>query len=215
MEIALMVGGHSLEGTGKRSMMGFVRELKESKFIQSESDVKMSYTSMCEALYLSILALEFISRTKKGRDIAERYAKQTSSYSLYDQFRFSGTDLYNFIYFINASPNQVEKIYKSPDAKTLREKTHLPLMALNGWLISLLSPHNRDLGFFMRLEQALNIGSSDLKEIRRLLSYKNPGSSDVTNMAYRILNAYRNKMYMYDLMPELEKICSGDISYTH
>ena len=195
--------------------ISFIRELKESRYIQSESDVKLSYTSMCEALYLSVLAIEFLSRTKKGQDIAERYAKQTATYSLYDQFRFSGTDLYNFIYYISASPDRVEKLFKSSDAKILREKTHLPLMALNGWLISLLNPQNRDLGFFMRLEQALSIGSSDLKEIRRMLSYRSPAESDIANMSYRILNAYRNKMPMFDLLPDLERVCGSKISYTY
>jgi Fe-Mn family superoxide dismutase len=195
--------------------ISFIRELKESRYIQSESDVKLSYTSMCEALYLSVLAIEFLSRTKKGQDIAERYAKQTATYSLYDQFRFSGTDLYNFIYYISASPDRVEKLFKSSDAKILREKTHLPLMALNGWLISLLNPQNRDLGFFMRLEQALSISSSDLKEIRRMLSYRNPAESDIANMSYRILNAYRNKMPMFDLLPDLERVCGSKISYTY
>lgn len=198
-----------------QTTVGFIKELKEARYIQSENDVKISYTSMCEALYLSVLAIEFISRTKKGQDIAERYARQTATYSLYDQFRFSGTDLYNFIYFVNASPDRVAKIFNSPDAQSLREKTHLPLMALNGWLISLLSPSNRDLGFFMRLEQALSINSSDLKEIRRMLSYRNPTDSDVTNMAFRILNAYRNKMPMFDLLPELERVCNNNISYIY
>ena len=216
MELAIMEGGHSVDSRNKTKMMRFMREIKESRYIQSKFDVKITYSNMCEALYLSVLTLEFLSRTKQGKDVADRYAKLTASYTLYDQFRFSSTDMYNFIYYVNASPAEVETIFKSAEAKTLREKTHLPLMALNGWLLSLLREANRDLYFFMRLEQALSIASSDLKEIRRMLSYQNATNSDINNMAYRIANAYRSKMPMFDLLPEIERVLApGKLDYTY
>lgn len=196
-------------------LMGFIKELKEARMIYKQNDVRMTYSDACEHLYLSMLALEFLSRVKQTQDLAKKYTSQTTSYFDYKEFRSNGTDMYNLIYFVSTDPIRVEKIFNSEDAKKLREKTFLPLMALNGYLTSLTNPGNRDIYFIMRVEQALSINNGNLKEIRRLLSYHNPSQSEVTSLAYRILNEFRSKMPMFDLLPDLERKLSGKLTYDH
>jgi hypothetical protein len=195
-------------------MMDFIKELKEARMLRSESDLKLTYTSACELLYLTVLTLEFLSRTKQGRSEAEKYAKTTCAYSNYTDFRAGGTDLHNLIYFVQAKPESVEKIFNSEDARKLREKTHLPTMALNGYLHSLASnDSSRGVYFLMQLEQALSINTGLYKEIRRLLSYNNPVDTDINNMANRILNAYRTYMPTFDLLQSMDQILNKPVTF--
>jgi hypothetical protein len=209
MERALMAGGHSLDYESKPvGMMSFIKELKEARMLRSESDLKLTYSSACELLYLTVLTIEFLSRLKSGKATAEKYAKTTSMYSNYTEFRSGATDLHNLIYFVQADPRRVEQIFNSADARKARERTHLPTMALNGWLHSINSDSSRNVYFLMQLEQALGINTALYKEIRRLLSYNNPVDTDMSNMASRILNAYRTYMPQFDLLQDLDQILS-------
>jgi hypothetical protein len=214
-ELAVMSGGHSLEAKPKTGMMSFIRELKEARMIYQKNDIKMSYSDVCENLYLSILALEFMSRCKQTEYLAKRYASQTTAYFDYKSFRANGTDMSNLIYYVQADPAEVQQIFKTEDARKLRERTHLPLMALNGYLTSLSSPGNRDIYFVMRLELALGVTNGNAKEIRRLLAYNNPTQSDIDNIAYRLLNEFRNRMQLFDLRPEMEQKLSAKLTYDH
>lgn len=215
MEIALMEGGHSLEQTSKPTgMMSFIKELHEARLIRTREDLRYSYTEVCEFLYLTVLTLDFLSRIKQGKDLAERYARQTAGYINYTEFRTSATDLYNLIYFCQADPDAVQALFGSEDSKKLRMQTQLPRMELNRWLLQVANPYSRDLYFFMRLEQALHISSSDIKELRRMLAFKNPTDSDLSSIAYRILNLYRGKLPLFDLRTDIEQILSGG-KYTY
>jgi hypothetical protein len=195
--------------------MEFVKELHEARLIRTKDDLHFSYSEVCEHLYIAILALEFLSRLRKGKDLAKNYATKTASYINYTEFRTSATDMYNLIYFVQESPEFIEQIFASADAKILRQKTQLPRMELNRWLLKLDDPQSRDMYFFMRLEQALNISNSDTKDIRRMLSYKNPSDSDLRMIASRILNVFRSRLPMFDIKSELEAVLSDNkLQYT-
>jgi hypothetical protein len=189
-------------------LITFIKELHEARMIRTVGDLNISFSEVCENLYLVLLTLEFLTRSAKGRKLADTYARQTASYINYKEFRPSATDLYNLIYFVEETPEQVEKIFKSEDAKKLRQITTIPRMELNRWLLKVGDETTKDYYFFMRLEQALNVKSADLKEIRRLLSLRNPSSSDNRNLALRILNVYRFKMPLLDIRQEIEDILS-------
>lgn len=194
-------------------MMTFMQELKEARMILKQNDVRMTYQETCENLYLCILAVEFLSRIKQTQDLARRYCQQTTSYYNYDDFRANGTDMYNLMYFVTTTPDRVEKIFNSPDAARQRERTHLPVMALNGYLTSMTATGNRDVYFIMRVENQLNIANGGSREIRRLLSYDKPTQSDVTNMASKLMNEFRNRMPILDLLPEIQQKLAGTLNY--
>jgi hypothetical protein len=216
LEIATMAGGHDITDLRKKQpMMSFIRELTEARMIFKQGDLRHTYSEVCENLYLCILTLEFLSRINQTRDFAKQYAQRTTSFYNYNEFRANGTDMYNLMYFVTTPADNVKKIFNSEDAAKLRESTHLPLMALNGFLVSLTNPGNRDIYFIMRVEAALRISNGSSKEIRRLLSHHNPAQSEVQNLAYRILNEFRNRMPMFDLMPDLERKLTGKLTYDH
>lgn len=193
-------------------MMDFVKELHEARLIRTKDALRLSFSEVTDNLYCIILILEFLSRLKQGRGLAERYASLTSSYINYKEFRTAATDLYNLIYFVEETPEQVEKIFDSEDARRLREKTQIPRMELNRWLINIA--RNRDIYFIMRVERSLNITSSDLREIRRMLMYKDPSNTDLDILSTRILNYVRFKMPLLDLKPDLEQVL-GSRKYTY
>jgi hypothetical protein len=187
-------------------MMDFIKEIHEARLVRTEQDQRQSYTEVCENLYLILLTIEFLKRTKGGEKLADDYARKTAGYIMYNEFRPNATDLYNMIYFVQADPDRVEKIFNSPDSKKLREKTQLPIMRLNRWLMNI---QREDIYFFMMLERSLGITNSDLKEIRRMLSYNKPTDSDITAISARILNALRYRLVLLDIRPEIESILSG------
>jgi hypothetical protein len=214
MQRALMEGGHSLAEYKKPVLMPFVKELHEARLIRDRADLKYSYTEICEFLYLVILTLDFLSRLKEGQQTAERYARSTASYINYTEFRVSATDLYNFIYFVQADPDTVQLLFGNEDSKKLRMKTQIPRMELNRWLMKVADPQSRDLYFFMRLEQALSISNSELKDIRRILAFHNPTASDLRMVSARIMNFYRQKIPTLDFRFDLEQILSSG-KYTY
>jgi len=214
MQRALMEGGHSLAEYKKPILMPFVKELHEARLIRDRADLKYSYTEICEFLYLLILSLDFLSRLKQGRSTAEQYARTTAGYINYTEFRVNATDLYNFIYFVQAEPDTVQLLFGNEDSKKLRMKTQIPRMELNRWLLKIADPSSRDLYFFMRLEQALNISSSELKDLRRILAFQNPTDSDLRMISARILNLYRQKIPLCDFRFEVEQVLSGG-KYTY
>jgi hypothetical protein len=212
LERAVMEGGHSLEIKPRR--MNFVKELHEARLIRTVDDLKYSYSEVCENLMTVVLVLDFLSRLKEGKDIAERYSRQTASYINYTEFRVSATDLYNLIYFVQAEPDTVQLLFGSEDSKRMRMQTQLPRMELNRWLMQLASPYSKDLYFFVRLEQALNVKNSEIKDIRRMISIQNPSISDLRSISLRLLNLFRNKMPLFDIRSEIEQVLSSG-KYTY
>lgn len=194
-------------------MMEFIKELKEARLIRTKDDLKFTYREVCDHAYIILLTLDFLSKIKQGKDIAQKYAKLTASYINYKEFRTSATDLYNLIYFIEETPENVETIFGSEDSKKLRMQTQIPRMELNRWLLK-LDDNNKDLYFLMRLEQALNVNSSELKDIRRILQFRNPSPSDIRQVSSRIMNVIRFKMPLLDLRQEIEDVLNnGKITY--
>ena len=81
--------------------MEFIQELHEARLTRNTSGLKaLTYTDCCERAYLTLLVLELLRRFPITAPRAHGYAKSTTGYDSYKHFRISGTDLYNFVYFI-------------------------------------------------------------------------------------------------------------------
>lgn len=214
MELAAMWGGHSIEEMNRKPRMSFIKELTEARLLTNVDDLRTSYNDTCENLYLALLAIEFMAHCKETKTVIKRYASETVKWGVeYKEFRTSATDLHNMIYLVQAPPSRVKMIFKSDDAAGLREKTHLPLLQLNGYLTSLTNTGNRDIYFLMKLETVLGIKNTNTKEIRRLISYHNPSDSDIRQTAYRIMNEFRNRLFNFDLMQDMEKSLTKTLTF--
>jgi len=208
-EWATMEGGHSLD-TPKQAPFSFIKDMHEARMTRSTGTLKsLTYTDCCERLYLSVLILEALNQYAYFRRTAGEYAKRTTGYDTFKAYRMSGTDLYNFAYFVNGDDDAMNKLKDPSAAKAMRQRTFLPLMQLNGWLKSIASNHQytQTSQFLIRLEGALNISNTDYKIVRRNLTrYKSLNTKDKQNTITRLLIAARAKLRNSDLVDDLSKL---------
>lgn len=92
----------------------FLEELYEARMTRNSGDnAKLTYNDCCERLYLSLLVLELLRKHPKFVPAAKAYAKATKGVN-YKRFQMHGTDLHNFIYFVNGDDEALAKL-KDPD----------------------------------------------------------------------------------------------------
>jgi hypothetical protein len=193
-------------------MMEFIKDMHESRMTRSAGTVKsLTYTDCCERLYLSVLILEALNQYAYFRRTASEYARRTTGYDTFKAYRMSGTDLYNFAYFVNGDEDALDKLKDPSAAKLQRKRTTLPVMQLNGWLKSIASntQYTQTSAFLIRLESALNITNADYKIVRRNLTrYKALNTRDKENTITRLLIAARAKLRTADLVDDLSKLAA-------
>ena len=80
-------------------MMEFIREITEARMTRDGTTVKtLTYSDICERLYLTMLCLEVMRQYPNYTSFVRNYAKK--SQSTYKLYKPEGTDLHNFLYFL-------------------------------------------------------------------------------------------------------------------
>ena len=186
----------------------FLSELYEARMTRNSGDTaKLTYNDCCERLYLTLLVLELLSKYPKYMPYAKAYAKKTKDVN-YKRFQMHGTDLHNFIYFVNGDDEALAKL-KDPDtARMVARKTTLPAMAINRYLTTLSSGMSSQTSeTFMSIESALRISNADYKAIRRqLTNYNGLATYDKKKLATRLVLAVRAKLRSSDIIRFLEEL---------
>jgi len=190
--------------------MEFLKDLHEARMTRNSSNQRvLTYTDCCERLYLSMLVLELLRQFPQFRGTVKEYAKRTSGYTNYNIFRMSGTDLYNFVYFVVGDDKALDKLKDPAAAKKIRQNTHFPVMGFNRY-VSLLSNAQEPTNiseFFIKTESALNIVNADYKTVRRgLLNFRRLSTTDKKKLVTRLLFACRAKLRSSDLIDDIEKL---------
>lgn len=193
-------------------MMEFIKDIHESRMTRSTGTLKsLTYADCCERLYLSVLILEALNQYAYFRRTASEYARRTTGYDTFKAYRMSGTDLYNFAYFVNGDEDAMNKLKDPGAAKAMRQRTNLPIMQLNGWLKSIAgnSSYTQTSQFLIKLEGGLNITNTDYKLVRRNLTrYRTLSTKDKENTITRLLIAARAKLRTSDLVDDLSKLAA-------
>ena len=186
----------------------FLEELYEARMTRNSGDnAKLTYNDCCERLYLSLLVLELLRKHPKFVPAAKAYAKATKGVN-YKRFQMHGTDLHNFIYFVNGDDEALAKL-KDPDtARMVARRTTLPAMAINRYLTTLASGMSSQTSeTFMGIESALRISNADYKAIRRqLTNYNGLPTYDKKKLATRLVLAVRAKLRSSDIIRFLEEL---------
>lgn len=192
--------------------MDFIKELHEARLTRQGGALKsLTYTDCCERAYLTMLIMEVLRKYPNTAAYAHGYAKKTSGHDNYNHFRMSGTDLYNFIYFIVGDKEALDKL-KDPGAATLmRSRTQFPLMAFNRYVSKLklggAGLPQQDQQTFINIESALKITNSDYKAIRRnVFSFQSLSSNSKKQLITRLLLAARAKLRNSDIIQYLEEL---------
>lgn len=192
--------------------MEFIKDMHEARMTRTSGTLKsLTYTDCRERLYLSVLILEALNQYAFFRRSASEYAKRTTGYDTFKAYRMSGTDLYNFAYFVNGDEDAINKLKDPGAAKAMRQRTNLPIMQLNGWLKSIASGglYPQTSAFLIRLEGALQITNADYKLVRRNLTrYKALNTKDKQDTITKLLIAARAKLRTSDLVDDLSKLAA-------
>ena len=190
--------------------MDFIKELHEARMTRGQGPKSLTYTDCCERAYLTLLILEMLRKFPGMAPIVKKYAQNTSGYDSYKHFRMSGTDLYNFVYFINGDDVAINKLKDPGSAKALRDKTYFPIMAFNRYVEHLRygrSTSMDDQALFIKLEGVLRITNSDYKAVRRIVfNFETMSTRQKQSAVTRLLMAARAKLRASDIIQPLEEL---------
>lgn len=191
--------------------MEFIKDLHEARMTRAGGSLKsLSYTDCCERSYLTILILEILRRFPTTAGYAHGYGKKTSGHDNYQHFRMSGTDLYNFIYFVVGDRDAINKLKDPGAAQRLRDNTRFPLMAFNRYVSRLgggYSPTVQDQTDIINIESSLKITNADYKGIRRnVYSFPSLTIKQKKQTVTRLLLAARAKLRTSDVIQYLEEL---------
>lgn len=192
--------------------MEFIKELHEARLTRNSSNVKqLTYTDCCERIYLTLLALELMSKFNSGREFVKSYAKKTVAYSNYKDFRMGATDLHNFIYYVTGDDRALSQLKDVDNAKDLRQRTSFPTMRVNGYLHSFngTKPYSSVSQLFLDLESILDIKSPAYKDIRRVVvNLRGSNNIEIRTAVTKLLFGVRAKLRSSDIISDLEKFAA-------
>ena len=190
--------------------MDFIKEIHEARLTRGEGARSLTYTDCCERAYLTMLVLEVLRKFPGTTPIVQQYARNTSGYDSYKHFRLSGTDLYNFVYFIVGDEDAHKKLKDPGAARRMRERTQFPLMNFNRYVERLRynrTPSADDQNLFIRLEGVLRITNSDYKIVRRnIFSFQRISTREKQSTITRLLLAARAKLRTSDVIGYIEEL---------
>lgn len=190
--------------------MDFIKELHEARMTSDNGSSKqLTYTDCGERMYLMLLAFETMRKYPNFQFFIEKYCTKTAGFESYRAFRFMGTDLYNFLYFLVGDDEAQDKL-KDPDAaKAMKQRVRIPIVAINKY-ISALAKRGKEpelvTKMFIDIESALNITNADYKSIRRgLHDYDTLNLNERKKLVTRLKFAVRAKLRSSDIIDEFEK----------
>jgi len=187
--------------------MQFLQELEEARMTRNDQNMKvLTYADCCERLYLTLLVLDLMKNFPKATASVRDYSRKSLDIR-YERFKISGTDLYNFIYFVTGDERAIGKLKDPGAAMRSRASTILPVDRIKSYLQQLSSgTFSSSSQLFIKLERVLNIENTDYKSVRR--SIGNWNSLDIQakkSIATRLLYAVRAKLRSSDIIDDYEK----------
>lgn len=190
--------------------MEFIQEIHEARMTRDGNNLRvLTYTDCCERLYLSLLIVDLLRRFPKYNSNAKSYASRTTRYTGYSSFKASGTDLYNFMYFVSGDDKAQDKLKDPGSAKRMRKGIHLNTLQINGYLTAVANGNNPSnaTSVLLSAEASLKIVNSDYKTVRRLIgNFQQISGEDKKRTVTRLLIAARAKLRSSDIIDDLEKL---------
>jgi hypothetical protein len=191
--------------------MDFIKGLHEARMTRDANNQRqLTYTDVCERLYLSLCILDLVYKYPKNKKYAVEYAGRTTAYPNYSVFRGSASDLHNFIYFATGDEQAMSKLKDPEAASKVRSNNTISLMKLNRYLSAMT--YNRDMSsadksFLLNLESELGIDNTEYRKIRRdIMNWDKLPGVERRKAATRLLFASRSKLRNSDIHPILERL---------
>lgn len=188
-------------------MMDFIREISEARMTRDHHNIKtLTYSDVCERLYLTMLCLEVMRLYPNYTPFVRSYAQK--SLSTYKLYKPEGTDLHNFLYFLQGGDKALGKLKNPGAAKRQQAMSGLPIKDTIIYIKAL--SNGNDPRFpqqtFIRLENGLNIQNNEYKTIRRYLSqFRKEHSTVQKNVVTKLLFAARAKLRNSDIIDDFSE----------
>lgn len=156
------------------SNFAFLDYIHEGKMIRNTDGVsRMSFTDASDLVLLYLLALHVMRHYNVSRKFASNYAKETLKWGNWDKFRSSGNDLYGLLNIVDGEEEIVQKLRSPRNAMALRERTHVPTLAIKRFLRGIANntkPSLDDSSDLMKIERALPTGMQSYSILRRQIA---------------------------------------------
>jgi hypothetical protein len=145
----------------------FLKYVSEGKVIRRFSDLqRFTFPEVTERIYLSFLALSWLSQSKETMPFVKAYADQTMAKGTFDQVRMINNDLANMLAIVSGDPEITKKLKNKNQAQAMRQRQPVPVMALRRYMRT-WGDHFRNL---TQLERALNITDANYRNVRRAIA---------------------------------------------
>ena len=182
----------------------FLKYVSEGKVIRRHNDLqRFTFPEITERIYLSFLALAFMSQNKDTLSFAKSYADQTMAKGTFDQVRIINNDLANMLAIVAGDPEITKKLKNKNQAQAMRQRQPVPVMALRRYLRN-WEDHFKNL---TNLERALNITDSNLRNIRRAVAnYNRLDSKTKLETLHRLKQQLQTKLPNTDILRKFKEL---------
>ena len=190
--------------------MNFIKEIQEARMTRGDNNQReLTFNDVCERLYISLCILELVYKYPRYKADIMKYAKSTSEWPNYTNFRPTATDLHNFIYFASGDKEAIDKLKDPGAAWRLRQTRTIPVLKLNRYLTAMSygrTLDKADRSFLMDVETTLGIDNTEYRKTRRdIMNWESLTGRERRVAATRLLLSSRAKLRNSDLHPILEK----------
>jgi len=145
----------------------FLKYVSEGKIIRRHSDLqRFTFPEVTERIYVSFLALAWMSQSNETIPLVKAYADQTMAKGTFDQVRMINNDLANMLAIVAGDPDITKKLKNKNQAQAMRQRQPVPVMALRRYMRT-WEDHYRNL---TQLERALNINDANYRNVRRAVA---------------------------------------------
>ena len=188
-------------------MMDFIRDISEARMTHDQNNVRsLTYSDVCERLYLTMLCLEVMRQFPNYTAFVRSYARK--SQSTFKLYKPEGTDLHNFIYYLQGDEKALSKLKNPGAARRQQAMSALPAKDIIQYIKALATGNEPRFPTqtFIRIENGLNIQNNDYKTIRRYLSqFRKEHSSVQKNVVTKLLFAARAKLRNSDIIDDFSE----------
>lgn len=181
----------------------FLKYVVEGRIVRRPGDLqRYTFQEICEKIYLSFLGISLLKNFSQTANWVKSYSRETMTYGDFDKVRYSANDLHNMLAVVDGDSAITQKLSNKNAALALRQRLSLPTLAVKRYLRML----NSDYEFLASLERALQIKSTDYKNLRLAIASFNTLDGRRKKVAVtRLLQAVRAKLSGTDIARKVEE----------
>lgn len=190
-----------------------ITQLSESQLVPNVARLNQyNLRDIADLAFLYIMTLEILFQEKSFKEFAMNYAYRTVKFGNFDNFMFSGTDLYVFLHILTGNNAAGSRGFlKDYDENMKVAQTMLPDFQLFRNYLRFMSrdfvTDDMSRRALLQIQFGLNIENSNYRNVRVLVSQWNKIPKESKKLAItRVLQAFRHRALRSELLPHLEAL---------